>query len=136
MEPAGELPTEIVLLAWSVILLLLQIVLQGVTGASELKLGYLMTARDEGRQATNIYAGRLSRALANLLETYPAFVALALALAVTGKAGGAGAVGAHLWFWARLLYIPAYGFGIPVVRTLLWAVSMVGLILMLIRLLS
>ena len=77
------------------------------------------------------------RALANFSETYPAFVALALGLAVSGKAGGiGGALGAHLWFWSRLLYLPAYGFGIPVVRTIFWAGAMLGLVLMTMRLLG
>jgi uncharacterized MAPEG superfamily protein len=136
MEASAEMSTEIVLLAWSVVLLLVQIVLQASATAPELGLPYLLTARDEGRTAKGIYAGRFARALQNLLETYPAFVALALALVVTGKTGGLGAVGAHLWFWMRVVYVPAYAFGIPVVRTLIFTVSLVGLILMLIALLS
>ena len=67
--------TEITVLGWSVVLLLVQIILQAV---STYDLGpYLLGPRDDERQSANVMAGRLKRALENLLETYPAFVALA-----------------------------------------------------------
>ena len=39
------------------------------------------------------------------------------------------ALGAQLFFWARLVYVPVYLIGIPWVRTGVWAVSVVGLVL-------
>ena len=57
-----------------------------------------------------------------------------LALAVTGRSGGAGAIGAAVWFWARVVYLPLYLFGIPYVRTAVWSVSALGLGGMLYRL--
>ncbi len=80
-------------------------------------------------------AGRAQRALDNLKESYPAFIALALALAVSGRTGGLGATGAMLWFVARVVYHPLYLFGVPYVRSFAWIASMLGLLLMLIRLL-
>ncbi len=97
---------------------------------------YLLGPRDDNRQSGNIVAGRLKRALENLLETYPAFVALALALALTGKTGGIAATGAWLWLAARVVYVPLYAFGVPAVRTLAWVVSIVGILMMLSRLMS
>lgn len=123
--------TELALLGWSVLLVLLQVVLQASLASLEAGLPYALSARDDGRQPQGVLAGRAARALRNLLETYPLFVALALALIATGKTGGAGAIGAQVWFWARVLYIPVYLAGIPVVRTLVWAASIVGLLLML-----
>ena len=84
----------------------------------------------------SVVAGRLLRALKNLLETYPAFIALVLALVVTGKTGGLGATGAWLWLVARVVYVVLYAAGIPVFRTLVWSASIIGLVLMLIRLMS
>lgn len=125
---------EIAVLGWSVVLLLVQIILQAV---STYDLGpYLLGPRDDNRQSGNVMAGRLKRALENLLETYPAFVALALALAVTGKAGGIAATGAWVWLIARAVYVPLYAFGVPAVRTLIWCVSVVGLLMMLVRLMA
>ena len=91
---------------------------------------YALSTRD-GSRVPGPVTGRLTRGLANFLETYAAFVALALALAVSGKAGGLGATGALIWFWARVVYVPVFAAGIPVLRTLVWTVSMIGLVLML-----
>jgi uncharacterized MAPEG superfamily protein len=126
--------TEIVVLGWSVVLLLAQIILQAV---STYDLGpYLLGPRDDNRRSGNVMAGRLKRALENLLETYPAFVALALALALTGKTGGIAATGAWLWLAARIVYVPLYAFGVPAARTLAWTVSIVGILMMLARLMT
>jgi len=62
------------------------------------------------------------------------FVALALALAVTGRDDGLGATGAHIWFWARVFYVPAYALGVPFLRTAIWTISIVGLVVMLVAL--
>ena len=122
-------------LGWSVVLLLVQVVLQASAG---LDLGprYLFSPRDEKRESKVVVAGRLQRALRNFLETYPAFVALALALVVTGKAGGLGATGAWLWLVARVLYVAIYAAGIPVIRTIVWFASIIGLVLMLVQLMT
>lgn len=130
------LSTEMTLLGWSVVLLLVQIVLQASASAMETGLPYALTPRDERREPRSAMTGRLDRGLRNLLETYPAFVALALAIEITGQAGGMGAIGAQIWFWARVLYVPVYALGIPVVRTILWTASVVGLVMMLIELLT
>jgi uncharacterized MAPEG superfamily protein len=130
---AVAISTENADLGWSVVLLLVQIILQAT---STYDLGpYLLGPRDDNRQSGNVMAGRFKRALENLLETYPAFVALALALAVTGKTGGIAATGAWVWLIARVVYVPLYAFGVPAVRTLVWCVSIVGLLMMLFRLL-
>jgi uncharacterized MAPEG superfamily protein len=130
------MPPELKLLAWSVVLLLVHIVLQAASSSSELGLPYAMSARDEGRQPRSVYAGRTGRALRNLLETYPAFVGLALALVISGKTGGVGALGAEIYLAARVLYLIVYAAGVSVVRTLLWGVSIIGLVMMLAGLLG
>jgi uncharacterized MAPEG superfamily protein len=130
------MPLELKLLGWSVVLVLLHIVLQAASSSSELGLPYAMSSRDEGRQPRSLYAGRTSRALRNLLETYPAFVGLALAVVISGKTGGVGAIGAEVYLAARVLYLIVYAAGVSVVRTLLWAASIIGLIMMLVRLLG
>jgi uncharacterized MAPEG superfamily protein len=134
MESAAA-STEITVLGWSVVLLLIQIALQAVS-IYDLGGAYLLGPRDERRESRNPLAGRFERALEILLETYPAFVALALALALTGKTGGIAAAGAWIWLIARVLYVPLYAFGVPAVRTLAWVVSIVGLLMMLIRLMA
>jgi uncharacterized MAPEG superfamily protein len=128
-----SLPLELTLLGWSVVLLVVQIMLQGHFVTRERGRDWNAGPRDGEAKPLGTMAGRATRNLANFQETYPAFVALALGLAVTGRTGGIGAWGAGLWFAARIVYVPLYLKGVPYVRSLVWALSMLGLLLMLIR---
>ncbi len=127
--------TEISVLGWSVALLLVQIVLQASI-MGDLTPGYLFSPRDEQKKTNSVLAGRFKRALHNLLETYPAFIALVVALVATGKTGGMAATGALIWIVCRAIYVGLYAAGIPVARTLIWLGSIIGLVMMLIRLMS
>jgi uncharacterized MAPEG superfamily protein len=131
MQP---LPTEMVMLGISVVLLLAQLFLQSISSAVEVGGEYKAGARDDVRVVRGQIAGRAERAFRNLLETYPAFVALSLALVLTGRNGGYGALGAEVWVVARILYVPLYLFHIPFARSLAWFVSIFALVAMLIRL--
>ncbi len=132
MEAAAA-STEVWVLGWSAVLLILQVVVQA-TAAHDLGATYLVGPRDEKRESKSILAGRLDRALKNLLETYPAFIAIVIALVVTSKTGGLAATGAWLWLAARVVYIFLYASGVRAIRTLVWVISITGLVLMLIRL--
>jgi len=77
-------------------------------------------------------AGRASRALRNLLETAPAFLALMLALHWSGRGGVLAPLGAGVYLAGRAAYLPAYLSGLPRLRTLCWLVASLGLALMLI----
>lgn len=135
MEAAAA-STEIWVLGWSVVLLIVHILVQALSLdlAGDLGIKYLLGPRDEQRTSRSVVAGRLLRSLNNMLETYPAFIALALALAVTGKTGGLGAAGALTWILARVVFTLFYVAGVAGLRTLAWFVSIVGLVLMLVRL--
>lgn len=126
---------ELRLLAWSVVLLLAHIAVQGALTIPIRGLVWNAGPRDEGQGAPPTYAGRAQRALQNFKETWPAFIALSLALAVAGRTGGPGALGAWIWFVARIAYLPLYLLGVPWLRTLSYGASWVGLIMMLGRLL-
>ena len=75
------------------------------------------------------YAGRFERAFYNMLETFPAFAALVLMVEATESWTSLTAMGAQLYFWGRVFYVPAYVTGIPLVRTLIWAVATIGMCL-------
>ena len=37
-------------------------------------------------------------------------------------------MGAEIYLWARVIYLPVYVVGIPYLRTLIWGVSLWGLL--------
>jgi len=125
---------ELTFLVWSVALLLIHIALQATVGIFDKGFLYSLGSQDEPKEVASI-TSRLNRSLVNFLQTYPAYIALALTLAITNTATETTAMGAMIWFWARVAYIPAYLSGIPLVRTLVWAASVVGLVIMLLPLL-
>jgi len=128
-----HLPTELLLLGWSTVLLFAYVMIQGQTATRDRRLDWNAGPRDGEQKPLGDMAGRAERVLKNFQETYPVFIALALGLVVTDRTGGLGAIGAWLWFGARIAYIPLYLFGIKYVRSLCWTVSILGLLLMLIR---
>jgi uncharacterized MAPEG superfamily protein len=128
--------TELTMLALSVALGLVQIILSAQS--KNFQLGYLWAAgsRDEPRPPLTGLAGRLERALANFLETFPLFVAAVLIAHVAGRHDWMTVWGAQLYFWARLAYLPLYAFGIRFIRSLAWNVATLGIVLILVSLLT
>ena len=80
------------------------------------------------------WAGRARRAHRNMLENLALFASLVLVAQVAGKANATTALGAELFFWARLIYAPVYVVGIPFLRTAAWLVSVVGLVMIFLQL--
>jgi uncharacterized MAPEG superfamily protein len=85
MQP---LPTEIVMLGLGVVLLLLQLFLQSISSTLEMGGDYKAGPRDVAKVLQGVFAGRADRAFRNLLETFPIFAALALALVFPGGMAG------------------------------------------------
>jgi uncharacterized MAPEG superfamily protein len=54
---------------------------------------------------------------------------------VTDKTNSTTVLGAQLFFWARLTYALVYLAGIPWLRTAVWAVSVIGMLLIFVQLL-
>jgi uncharacterized MAPEG superfamily protein len=124
--------TTVQALVWSGILTFLMLVLGLVLRTQAWSPSGLMVAFSdrEGVVAPLGIAGRADRAANNQIEAMAMFLALVLAASIAGKAPQA-AFGATVFFWARLIYWPVYLAGIPVLRTLVWLVSIIGLILIL-----
>jgi uncharacterized MAPEG superfamily protein len=123
--------SELTCLELSVLLWIAHVVIQALCGNVQLPFGYLFTPRDTPAQPRGLAFGRASRALANYVENYGPFLAADLGLIVTQHTGG---LGATIWILARIVYIPLYLFGVNYLRTLSWAASIVGLVMMLSRL--
>lgn len=88
-------------------------------------------ARDEALPPANEMTGRTARAQANFLETFPIAIVALLGVVVANRTNSTTALGGWIWLGARLAYLPLYAAGVRVVRTIAWAVSMIGLAMVL-----
>ena len=118
---------ELAYLAWSAVLLIAHVVIQATVSDLNIGLGYALGAQDEEREPDSLIARRIERSLINFIQTYPAFIALACVIAISGASTETTALGAAVWFWARVVYIPAYVSGIYMVRSIVWFVALGGL---------
>lgn len=124
---------ELWLLAGSIVLALVQIGLASQSAKRQTGIAWSVGARDEPRPLSGV-AARLERAQCNLMETLPLFVAAVLLVVVAQRTSWLSELGAHLYFWGRLAYVPAYAAGVPWVRSLVWSVSTLGIPLILLSL--
>ncbi|TXL70570.1 hypothetical protein FHP25_34105 [Vineibacter terrae] len=129
----GDMGTELSLLVWSVALTVGQMVVAAMGANMQVGLTKLAGNREDMPAITG-WAGRAKRAHLNMLESLVLFAALVLVAHAAGKTNAMTVLGAQLFFWARLAYAVIYVAGIPWLRTLVWAVSLVGMILIFLQL--
>lgn len=127
---------ELTILAWTLVLALIQISLPGMLRTQETGADYNVGPRDDPGPPKRPITGRMQRAQANLFETLPLFIAAVLIAHVAGRDGTLTLWGCWMYLIARIIYVPLYAFGIPVARTLTWLVATAGLVLVLIAVLS
>ncbi len=82
------------------------------------------------------WAQRAHRAHINMAENIGPFVALVLVAHVTGAANDMTALGALIFFWARVAHAIVFIAGLPWVRTLAFVASIVGEALILLQILG
>ena len=68
------------------------------------------------------------------MKTFPLFVAAILVANVIDRHSWMTVWGAQLYFWGRVAYVPLYAFGVSLVRSIVWNVATVGIILVLLGL--
>jgi uncharacterized MAPEG superfamily protein len=126
---------EIRMLGFSVVLGLVHIV--AASHSASLQRGYRWTASARDQPVTPLLglAGRLARALDNFSETFPLFAAIVFAVVISGKSGPLSEWGAGLYLVARVLYLPLYAFGVPLIRSLMWNAAVFGIVLLVVALL-
>lgn len=86
-----------------------------------------MGARDEALPPPSPVTGRTMRAQANFEETFPIAIVALLGVVLANRTSQLTALGGWIWLGARVAYLPIYAAGIPVVRTIVFLISMVGL---------
>jgi len=126
--------TDLWMLVWTALLALLMPTTYAVgrlsaPGGSEWAFG-----NRDAPLAVPAWTERAVRAHANLVENLGPFIILVLAAHVSGKANATTALGATIFFWARVVYVGVYIAGIIYLRTLVFFVAVIGEVLILMQL--
>lgn len=126
----GFITTEMNMLWASAVLGIVYLLAAVLPSVAARGMPWALGPRDEPAADVGKIGGRLDRAWKNFLETFPIF---AVAIIVDLQKGGSdlGALGAQLYFWGRVAFLPIYALGLPIVRTVAWTVSVVGIGLLL-----
>lgn len=113
------LTSELSILAIYGILVCITLVLQATGSLLQLDMGYLLSSRDEDRTVTGM-AARTERALSNSVTAMALFAPAILLLAVQDRFSATTLLAAQVFLIARVIYLPAYVFGIVGIRTVAW----------------
>jgi uncharacterized MAPEG superfamily protein len=122
---------EIQMLCWSVVLGLVQLAIATTMAILNQGLPYNLSPRDAAPPSVVRITARLQRAFGNFRETFVYFAVAVLVVTVMAKNSPGSALGAQIYFWSRVVYVPVYAAGVPVARTLVWGVSIAGLVMVL-----
>jgi len=118
------------LLAWSPLLLALYLAPQSLLYRAERGISFAASARDDEPPSQSPYLQRAEKALRNFLETYGAFIALAVAAELGHRTSPTIFWGGVLYIVGRIAYLPLYLLGIFMVRSLVWCLIAIGLAMM------
>ncbi|MEX2615578.1 MAG: MAPEG family protein [Alphaproteobacteria bacterium] len=126
MMNEAMLSTDLMMLTWSAALcaviwvpyILARLAAWGVLDA----VGY-----PESPPQVPAWSARMHKAHLNLVENLVPFAALVLVAHVAGVANETTALGAQIFFGARVVHAVAYIFAVPFVRTVAFAAGIVGM---------
>ena len=124
------LSTELTMLVASSLLGIVHLLVLAQFSRQQYGLKWVGSARDEARPAMTGVGGRVERAYRNFLETYPYFVAAVAVVTISGQADRVSAWGPLAYFVGRLVYLPLYAGGVPVIRGLVWNIPTLGILAM------
>jgi len=108
---------------------LVQLVLAVLASVGARGMPWALGPRDDGGAPLGKFGGRLERAYKNFLETFVFFAAAVLIDYALNKSTEHSRLGAQIYLYARILYVPAYVLAIPFVRTLIWTAGVAGILL-------
>ncbi|XDA97795.1 MAPEG family protein [Sulfitobacter sp. LCG007] len=130
--------TELTVLVYAALLQVVQYFLMAIPANIELGPGKTTSPRDPARlggrleEMVSPVTGRLFRALNNHFEGLVLFTIACVAVTLGEKSSDFTAICAWIYLAARVLYIPAYAFGLSPWRSLIWAAGFAATAAMLI----
>lgn len=132
-----QMTPELTALALAGLLQVVQFALMSVPANLELGPGKTLGPRDPDRlgkpliEQVSPRTGRLFRALNNHFEGLILFTLAVVVVTLSGQSSGLTAACAWAYLVARILYVPAYAFGLVPWRSLIWMVGFGATTLML-----
>ena len=124
---------ELMYLSWSVLLAIVHMLI--TVTALFLHSGLMVSVGNRANlPELPGWGGRATRANVNMAQNLVLFVAVVLAVVVTGTTNEMTVKGAQLFFFARVAYAVFYIAGLPWLRTGSWLVSIAGILLILAQL--
>ncbi|WP_146345900.1 MAPEG family protein [Phaeobacter marinintestinus] len=121
---------ELTVLTLAALLQVIQFTLYSVTAQKQVGTDYAASPRDEPRQITGT-AGRLQRAMNNHFEGLILFTIACTVITLSNQSTPFTATCAWIYLAARILYVPAYAYGLSPWRSLLWVIGLFATVLML-----
>lgn len=128
---------ELTILTYAALLQLLQFALMSIPANIELGPGKTLGPRDRERlggpieDQLSVKTARLARALNNHFEALILFTIAVTVVSLADKNTTFSAMCGWVYLWARILYIPAYFFGLAPWRSIIWFVGLIATFLML-----
>ena len=122
---------ELTILTYAALLQAVQLSLTIVFADAQFGIKYGASARDTPRPLTGL-AGRLNRALDNHYAALALFTIAVIVVTLGNQSTPLTINCAWTYLFARIAYVPAYVFGIPYLRSMIWTVSAISTLTMLI----
>jgi uncharacterized MAPEG superfamily protein len=122
---------QLMILGWTLVLAIVHIMAAASARTQETGVEYNAGPRDGPGPPVGKITARLQRAEKNFYETLPLFIAAVLIANIAHRDGPLTLWGAGLYFACRVIYLPLYALGIPMVRSIVWIASLIGLALIL-----
>ena len=127
----GGLSVELTMLALASALGLFQLLIYARTVNNQRGLKWNLSARDEPGAPVSKLAGRLERAFRNFMESFPFFAVAVIVAGLAGKHSALTLWGSQIYLAARIVYLPLYAFGVVALRTLVWLIALIGIVMVL-----
>ena len=126
---------ELLMLVYSAVLFLVVIVLQAGLAIGQNGLMAQAGSRDSLPEPT-VLRNRLQRLTANIQENLVIFAIVVLVANAAGVSNDTTALGASIFFYARIAHAIIYAFGWPMIRPLFYFASLYGIVIILLEILK
>lgn len=121
--------TELWMLTATTILFMLLLAMQSVVSlVAGVSITVLVGDRSDLPAAEGL-RGRAARTVNNSVEGMIIFAPLVVIAHLAGISNELTVMGASIYFWSRVAYVPCYMFGIPWIRTLVFGAGLAGLLM-------